>query len=72
MGKKGVAVGILTFIIGLAIFIDDLHDFVAGTEFLHWLPDFNPVIIAGIHFHHLYLGVLIMLIGLIVATKYDK
>lgn len=72
MGKKGVAVGVLTFIIGLAIFIDDLHDFVAGTEFLHWLPDFDPIIIAGFQFHHLYLGALIMLVGLVLATKYDE
>ena len=72
MGKKGVAVGVLTFIIGLAIFIDDLHDFVAGTEFLHWLPDFDPVIIADFQIHHLYIGALIMLVGLVLATKYDE
>ncbi len=72
MGKKGVAVGVLTFIIGLAIFIDDLHDFVAGTAFLHWLPDFDPIIIEGFQFHHLYLGALMMLVGLIIATKYDE
>ncbi len=72
MGKKGVAVGVLTFIIGLAIFIDDLHDFVEGTDFLHWLPNFDPVIIAEFQFHHLYLGALIMLVGLIIAAKYDE
>lgn len=72
MGKQGIAVGVLTFIIGLAIFIDDLHDFVAGTEFLHFLPDFDPYIIAGFQFHHLYLGIIIMLIGLYIAAKYDE
>lgn len=72
MGKQGVAVGVVTFIIGLAIFVDDLHDFVAGTEFLHFLPDFDPYIIAGFHFHHLYLGIIIMLIGLYIAAKYDE
>ncbi len=72
MGKKGVAVGILTVIIGLLIFIDDLHDFVAGTEFLHFLPDFDPYIIGGFQIHHLYIGAIIMLIGLIIAMKYDE
>ena len=72
MGKKGVAVGVLAFILGLVIFVDDLHDFVAGTEFLHFLPDFDPYIIAGFQLHHLYLGILIMLIGLIIAIKYDE
>jgi len=72
VGKQGVAAGVLTFIVGLAIFIDDLHDFVAGTEFLHWLPDFDPYIIFGFHLHHLYIGILIMLIGLAIAMKYDE
>ena len=72
MGKKGVAVGVLTYIIGLVIFIDDLHDFVAGTEFLHFLPDFDPYLIAGFQIHHLYIGALIMLVGLILAMKYDE
>lgn len=71
MGKKGVAVGAVAFLIGLVIFVDDLHDFVAGTEFLHFLPDFDPYIIGGFHLHHLYIGILIMLIGLIIAAKYD-
>ena len=71
MGKKGVAVGIISFIIGLAIFVDDLHDFVAGTDFLHFLPDFDPYTIAGYQLHHLYIGALIMLIGLAIATKFD-
>lgn len=72
MGKQGVAAGVLTFIVGLVIFVDDLHDFVAGTEFLHWLPDFDPYIIFGFQLHHLYIGILIMLIGLAVAMKYDE
>ncbi|MGY5872404.1 MAG: hypothetical protein RTV72_09175 [Candidatus Thorarchaeota archaeon] len=72
MAKQGVAVGVLTFIIGLVIFIDDLHDFVAGTEFLHFLPNFDPYIIAGFQFHHLYLGIIIMLVGLYIAVKYDE
>jgi hypothetical protein len=69
LGKRSIPQGVLTFLVGLAIFVDDLHDFVAGTEFLHWLPDFNPVIIAGFQFHHLYLGILIMLIGIAQAMK---
>ena len=72
MGKKGVAVGVLTFLIGLVLFVDDLHDFVAGTDFLHFLPDFDPYIIAGFQLHHLYLGIVIMLIGLAIAMKYDE
>jgi len=72
VAKQGVAVGVLTFIIGLVIFIDDLHDFVAGTEFLHFLPNFDPYIIAGFQFHHLYLGIIIMLVGLYIAVKYDE
>jgi len=71
MGKKGVAVGVIAFLLGLVIFIDDLHDFVAGTDFLHFLPDFDPYIIAGFQLHHLYLGALIMLIGLVISVKYD-
>jgi hypothetical protein len=71
MGKQGVAAGILTFLIGLVLFVDDLHDFVQGTDFLHFLPDFDPYLIFGFQLHHLYLGVLIMLIGLVVAVKYD-
>ena len=72
MGKQGVAVGVITFILGLLIFVDDLHDFVPGTEFLHFLPDFDPYIIGGFHLHHLYLGIIIMLVGLYIATKYDE
>jgi hypothetical protein len=70
MGKKGAVVGVLTFLIGLVILVDDLHDFVPGTDFLHFLPDFDPYIIAGFQLHHLYLGALIMLIGLVIAAKY--
>ncbi|MBN2231170.1 MAG: hypothetical protein JW779_16415 [Candidatus Thorarchaeota archaeon] len=72
MGKKGVAMGVLTFLIGLILVMDDLHDFVPGTEFLHFLPDFDPYLIAGFQLHHLYIGVLIALIGLYIATKYDE
>lgn len=72
MGKKGIAFGVLTFIIGLVILVDDLHDFVAGTEFLHFLPDFDPYFIVGFQLHHLYIGALIMLIGLIIAAKYGN
>ena len=72
MGKQGVAVGVITFLLGLLIFIDDLHDFVPGTEFLHFLPDFDPYIIGGFQLHHLYLGIVIMLVGLYIATKYDE
>ena len=48
------------------------HDFVAGTDFLHFLPDFDPYIIAGFQLHHLYIGILVMLIGLAIAVKYDE
>ena len=72
MGKTGVAAGVITFLLGLLIFIDDLHDFVPGTDFLHFLPDFDPYIIGGFQFHHLYLGIIIMLIGLYIAAKYDE
>jgi len=71
MGKKGVAAGVLTFIAGLVLFIDDLHDFVAGTDFLHFLPDLDPYFIGTFQLHHLYIGILIMLIGLAIAVKYD-
>ena len=72
MGKKGVAVGVLTFLVGLLLVIDDLHDFVAGTDFLHFLPDFDPYIILGFQLHHLYIGAIIILIGLAIAMKYDE
>ncbi|RDE12101.1 MAG: hypothetical protein C4K48_10475 [Candidatus Thorarchaeota archaeon] len=72
MGKAGVAAGVLTFIFGLVLLVDDLHDFVAGTDFLHFLPDFDPYIIWGFHLHHLYIGALIMLIGLAIAAKYRE
>lgn len=72
MGKKGVAAGVLAFIVGLVLVVDDLHDFVAGTEFLHFLPDFDPYIILGFQLHHLYIGIVIMLIGLAIAMKYDE
>jgi len=72
MGKKGVAAGVLTFLVGLMVFVDDLHDFVEGTEFLHFLPDFDPYPIFGFQLHHLYIGILIMLIGLAIAVKYDN
>jgi hypothetical protein len=71
MGKKGVAVGVLAFLLGLVLFVDDLHDFVAGTGFLHFSPDFDPYLIGGFQLHHLYIGALIMLIGLVIAAKYD-
>lgn len=69
MGKKGVGIGVLAFILGLALFVDDLHDFVPGTGFLHFLPDFDPYIIVGFQLHHLYIGALIMLIGVAMAAK---
>ena len=72
MGKQGVVVGVIAFLVGLLIFVDDLHDFVAGTEFLHWLPDFDPIIIGPIQFHHLYVGIIIMLVGLYIVAKYDN
>jgi hypothetical protein len=73
VGKTGVAGGVLVFIFGLLLFIDDLHDFVPGTEFLQWLPDISdPFIIGGFQLHHLYLGIIIMLIGLAIAVKYDE
>ena len=73
MGKTGVAGGVLVFILGLAVFLDDLHDFVPGTEFLQWIPGgSDPFIIGGFHLHHLYLGIFFMLIGLAIAMKYDE
>jgi len=72
MGKAGVAAGVLAFIFGLILLVDDLHDFVAGTDFLHILPDFDPYIIGGYQLHHLYIGALIMLIGLVIAAKYRE
>ena len=73
MGKTGVAGGILVFIAGLAIFLDDLHDFVPGTEFLQWMPGASdPFIFGGFQFHHLYLGIILMIIGLAIAVKYDE
>jgi len=72
MGKKGVGVGVLAFIFGLVLLVDDLHDFVAGADFLHVLPDFDPYIIVGFQLHHLYIGIVIMLIGLVIAAKYHE
>ncbi len=70
MGKRGVASGVLVLLFGLLLVIDDLHDFVAGTDFLHFLPDFDPYFIMGFQLHHLYIGALIMIIGLVIAAKY--
>lgn len=55
-------------IIGILIFVDDLQDFVPGTEFLHWLPDFNPVYIGDFHFEHLYLGAIFILFGILIIA----
>ena len=57
MPSKGQVVGAILFIIGLAIFVDDLHDFVPGTEWLHWLPDFTPVFIGSFHFEQLSVSI---------------
>ncbi len=64
-----LAFGALLSIVGLAIFVDDLHDFVPGTDWLHWLPEFDPIIIGEFHLEHLYIGALILLIGLIVMAR---
>ncbi len=73
MGKTGVAGGVLVFLAGLAVFLDDLHDFIPGTEFLQWIPGgTDPFIIGGFQLHHLYLGIIFMLIGLAIAMKYDE
>jgi hypothetical protein len=61
--------GALVFIVGLAIFVDDLHDFVPGTEWLHWMPNFDPIYIGTFHLEHLYIGALIMLIGLVMMAR---
>ncbi|MFW9889926.1 MAG: hypothetical protein ACFFER_17220 [Candidatus Thorarchaeota archaeon] len=61
--------GAILFVIGLAILVDDLHDFIPGTEWLHWMPDFPPIVIGGFHLQHLYIGALIMLIGLIAMAR---
>jgi hypothetical protein len=71
VGKQGVAAGVLTFLVGLLLVVDDLHDFVPGTDFLHFLPDFDPYFIMGFQLHHLYLGALIMIIGLAIAMRSD-
>jgi hypothetical protein len=63
-----LAIAAVLFLIGLAIFLDDLHDFIPGTDWLHWLPDFPAIIIMGFHFQHLYIGAIIMLIALIMAA----
>lgn len=63
-----LAFAALLFIVGLAIFVDDLHDFLPGMDWLHWMPDFNPIYILGFHLEHLYIGGLIMLIALIMAA----
>ncbi|MCK4483182.1 MAG: hypothetical protein KAU89_00050 [Candidatus Thorarchaeota archaeon] len=65
MGKGRKILGLLMFVIGLGIFVDDLHDFVPGTEWLHWMPDFTPVVIGGFHLEHLYIGALLMVIGIL-------
>ncbi|MHA1638510.1 MAG: hypothetical protein ACTSUO_06240 [Candidatus Thorarchaeota archaeon] len=65
--KAWFLVASIGIIIGLLIFLDDLHDFVPGTEWLHWMPDFSPVYIGDFHFEHLYVGAIFVLIGLIVA-----
>jgi hypothetical protein len=72
MGKKGVAAGVLTFLVGLLLVIDDLHDFVPVPDFLHFLPDFDPYFVFGFQLHHLYIGAIIILIGLAIAIKYDE
>jgi hypothetical protein len=72
VGKKGVAAGVLTFLVGLVLVIDDLHDFVPGTDFLHFLPDFDPYWIGTFQLHHLYIGILLILLGLAIAMKYDE
>ncbi|MFW9909085.1 MAG: hypothetical protein ACFFEF_10950 [Candidatus Thorarchaeota archaeon] len=59
---------VLLFIVGLVVFLDDLHDFIPGFAWLHWMPEFNPIIIFGFHLQHLYIGGLIMLIALILAA----
>ena len=72
MGKQGVAAGVLTFLVGLVLFVDDLHDFVPGTDSFHFLPDFDPYFILEFQLHHLYIGILIMLIGLAIAMRSDE
>ena len=69
MGTGKKILGLLMLVIGLGIFVDDLHDFVPGTEWLHWMPDFTPVVIAGFHLEHLYIGILIMVIGILVLAR---
>jgi len=67
--RNRLVIASLIFFIGLAIFVDDLHDFVPGTNWLHWLPDFTPIMIGTFQFHHLYLGIIIMVIALIIAVR---
>ncbi|MHA2352221.1 MAG: hypothetical protein ACXABX_03790 [Candidatus Thorarchaeota archaeon] len=44
-----------------------------GTEFLQWIPGASdPFIIGGFQFHHLYLGIILMIVGLAIAMKYDE
>jgi hypothetical protein len=63
-----LAFGALLFLVGLAIYVDDLHDFVPGTDWLHWLPEFQPIFIASFHLEHLFIGALILLVGLVVMA----
>lgn len=67
--KGRLAFAAILFIVGLAIFADDLHDFIPGTDWLHWLPEFDPVYIGTFHFEHLYWGIIIMVIALIIAAR---
>jgi len=64
-----LAAGALILIIGAAIFVDDLHDFFPGTDWLHWLPEFPSILIGTFHLEHLYIGALIMLVGLIIMAR---
>ncbi len=72
MVSKGTIIGVIIFIVGLLIFVDDLHDFIPGTDMFHWLPDFTPIIIFGWHLEHLYIGAILLLLGLLIAIKYRE
>lgn len=50
----------------VALILDDLHDFVPGTDQFQWLPG-SPFsfFINGIHIHHLYVGVALLALSIV-------
>lgn len=61
-----IIIVVMSLALGLALILDDLPDFVPGTDQFKWIPDWPySVFFFGIQIHHLFVGVGLVVISIV-------